>query len=412
MRGQRLRILSCTLVLLFLGDTAAGAEPVLPRVHERLRTGQPLKIVCLGDSVTGIYYHTGGRRAYPEMLPLALQKVFPEAAVAVINAGISGNSTRDGLRRLDKDVLAHKPNLVTVMFGLNDCARLPIDEYRTNLITIIHKCRAIDADVMLCTPNGVLETTGRPVKKIREYGDVMHTIAREEKVAYCDVFAAYQAFQKHDEKAWRLLLSDEIHPNMDGHKLTACEICQAITGRSVTLNDVGPLQPAVPRIRARIKAGEPIKILAMPPYDTIIGPVLRKLAPAARVEISTWPTADRNLHRIEKDAEPVRKKGVDLVLIAVPASASATSEEQTIRSWSWILNWSLSFGLQQWDVVGISAAVANDHLTPEERMRDEFARRMLRAQDLSMIERPTGRDASAEQILTDWLRQQLTDAAK
>ena len=56
-------------------------------------------IVCLGDSVTGVYYHTGGHRAWPEMLELALRQIHPGAAIHVINAGISGHTTTDGLLR-------------------------------------------------------------------------------------------------------------------------------------------------------------------------------------------------------------------------------------------------------------------------------------------------------------------------
>jgi len=39
------------------------------KTAEKLKANQPVKIVCLGDSVTGVYYHTGGRRAYPRCWP-------------------------------------------------------------------------------------------------------------------------------------------------------------------------------------------------------------------------------------------------------------------------------------------------------------------------------------------------------
>ncbi|MFO0007714.1 MAG: SGNH/GDSL hydrolase family protein, partial [bacterium] len=79
--------------------------------------------MCLGDSVTGIYYHTGGRRAWPELLQVGLQRALPGREVAVINAGISGNTVADGLARLQRDVLDHQPQIVTISFGLNDLAR-------------------------------------------------------------------------------------------------------------------------------------------------------------------------------------------------------------------------------------------------------------------------------------------------
>jgi lysophospholipase L1-like esterase len=398
-----------TASLACCGDVPSAA---LPKVGGRLANGQPVKIVCLGDSVTGVYYHTGGRRAYPEMLPIAVRKVFPGADVSVVNAGVIGDATVNALKRLEKDVLAHRPHLVTVMFGLNDLVRVPLDDFRANLTAIIRKCRAIGAEVLLCTPNGVLETPGRPVKKLFDYCEALRKVAREEQVPVCDCYAAYEKVRKRDYSSWRLLLSDEIHPNMDGHKITAEEITRSITGQSVSLKDVGPPEPAIPRTLARLKAGEPVRVLAMPPYDALIGPALKQLDPSAQVEVSPWPTAGRTLAQIEQDARPVRKRAVDLVLIAVPSSASAESEEQTIRSWSWILNWSLSFAHQQWDVVGILPAVAKADLTTEERRKESFARQMIRAQDLTWIERRPGDDSSAEKILAEWLREQGKSRAR
>ena len=65
---------------------AAAEAPVLPEFGARLTAGQPVKVVCLGDSVTGVYYHTGGRRAYPEMLALALRQAVPAAQLQHVRA--------------------------------------------------------------------------------------------------------------------------------------------------------------------------------------------------------------------------------------------------------------------------------------------------------------------------------------
>lgn len=63
-------------------DGAPG-DPVTPaviRTAELLRAGiDPVRIVCLGESVTGVYYRTGGRRAYPEMVQVALKRLYPNA---------------------------------------------------------------------------------------------------------------------------------------------------------------------------------------------------------------------------------------------------------------------------------------------------------------------------------------------
>lgn len=390
---------------------ANGAPLGLRQTPARLRAGQPVKVVCLGDSVTGVYYHSGGRRAYPEMLGLALQTAYPQAQVTVVNAGISGNTSADGLRRLQADVLDERPDLVTVMFGLNDITRVPLAEVRANLGQVIERCRAAGAEVLLCTPNSVLETPERPLARLVEFCGVLHEIALQYQVPVCDVYAAYEALRERAPLAWRLLLSDEIHPNMAGHKLTAETLCRTICGQDISLQAAEPPQPALPRTQALLQAGRPVRVLAMPPYDALIGPALRALVPSAQVEVRSWPTAAQTLAEIETAAKAVRQAPPDLVLIAVPLAVTprvSAPAEAAIRAHGWILNWSLSFGLQEWDVVAIAPAVLGTGLSPAEQESDAFACRQIRAQDLNLIARPAHDSAPPEQILRDWLRARLT----
>ena len=116
------------------------------------------------------------------------------------------------------------------------------------------------------------------------------------------------------------------------------------------------------------------------------------------------------LAEIEESAKRIRTAPPDLVLVAIPAAVTpnaASPPEEAIRSYTWILNWSLSFGLQQWDVVGIAPSVLKAQLNPDERLAEEFARRQILAQDLSLLARPDGVTAPAEIVLENWLREQL-----
>lgn len=401
-----LRILAA--VVLGLVVTTAGA--IEPCVVKKLAAHRPVKIVCLGDSVTGVYYHTGGRRAYPEMLQLALKQAWPGAEATVVNAGISGNTTVDALKRLDRDVLSHAPDLVTVMFALNDMVRVPLADFEANLVEIIRRCRAAGAEVLLCTPNSVIDTPHRPVSRLVEYCDGTKRVAERQQASVCDVYAAYEALRTRDPLAWRLLLSDEIHPNMDGHKLTAQTICRSTIDREVSLASTGPPLPAMPKLQVLVAEGKPLRVLAMPPHDKLIKPALEAVIPAAKVEVRSWPTADQSLAQLEQTAKQVRSAPPDLVLVAVPLAVTPDVQsppEEAIRAYRWVLNWSLSFGLQQWDVVGIAPSVLQADLTPEEKRRDDFARRMIRAQDLSLIARQDNDTSPSEQILQSWLRDQL-----
>lgn len=387
-------------------------QPVtVTATREKLAAGEPVTVVCLGDSVTGIYYHTGGLRAYPEMLQLALQTTYPQAHVTVRNAGISGNRTGDGLQRLAQDVLEHQPDLVTVMFGLNDLTVLTLADFRANLVELIQRCRAAGAEVLLCTPNSVLPTPARPVPKLAEYCAAIRQVADVEQVPLCDVYATYEAVHERDPRAWRLLLSDEIHPNMDGHKLTAETLSQAITGQCVSLREIGPPRPALPKTRSLVAAGQPVRVLAMEPLDQLTAPVFHAVLPGVTVDVQRWPTADQSLAQLEEAAKAVRSDPPDFVLIAVPAAVTPaldSASDASISTYSWILNWSLSFGRQEWDVVAVAPSVLTADPSSSDQAADAFACHLIRAQDLHLVTRPDDDHSPPGQIIENWLRAQWT----
>src|SRR5436190_6181376 len=178
---SRALILYCIAVACSVGSAAAD-QPKVDAVLKRLASGEPTRIVCFGDSVTGAYYHTGGERAWCDMLGLAIQRVFPQSHPEMINAGISGNTTAAGLARMEKDVIAKQPHLVVVMFGMNDVARASLDDFVGNLSTIVRRSHASGAAVILCTPNTVYENAGRPIAKLAELSERVRKLAKEQGV--------------------------------------------------------------------------------------------------------------------------------------------------------------------------------------------------------------------------------------
>ncbi|HLQ44457.1 MAG TPA: hypothetical protein VK137_07000, partial [Planctomycetaceae bacterium] len=201
--------------------------------------------------------------------------------------------------------------------------------------------------------------------------------------------------------AWRLTMSDEIHPNMDGHKLMAQELCRAITGQQVSLADVGPPAPVMAKTLALLKQSKPVRVLAMPPFDMLISPALKQLHPAATIEVTAWPTDGKSLAELERDAnQKVRAMKPDLVLLAVPRAASADPDEDFVKSYTWIMNWSLSFGHQEWDCVAIHPSVA---FPGPAAPRDDLVRRLVKAQHLDLIDRNPNDHESAEAVFGRWL---------
>lgn len=362
----------------------------------------PRKIVCIGDSVTGVYYHTGGRRAYPEMLEVGLRQLYPDAAITVVNAGISGETTQDGLRRFERDVLNQKPDLVTISFCLNDVTRVPPEVYRANLESLIQQCQEHQSQVVLCTPNAVIDTAPRPISKLDTYCEILRDVARQKSVPVCDQYQAGTRFKTRAPWAWRLTLSDEIHPNMDGHKRMAEELCRTIAGKMISLDPVGPPSPSLPRLRLLLKQSKPIRVLAVPPYDSLIERAIKLLQPDASVEVTAWPAHEQTITAWEQQANKlVRSLKPDLVVLTVPREAVAATDEQFVRSFSWTMNWSLSFGLQEWDCVVVHPSVTEPGAVGP---RDELFRHLVHAQDLDLIDRPKDDQSTTSELFSKWLR--------
>lgn len=364
---------------------------------------EPVRIVCVGDSITGVYYHSGGLRAYPEMLQIALQKLHPQTKITVRNAGISGDTSKGGLARLERDVLAHKPHLVTVMFGMNDLVRVPVADFIANMKQIIQRCRDADAEVVLCTQNSIVDSPQRPVTKLEEYSQAIRDLAKAESLGLADCHAAFEAVRAKDPLEWNLLLSDAIHPNMDGHKLFAETIARTITGQGISIRDEPPPPNLLAHTLKLLGEGKPVTVVAMPPYDQYIGTAFKKLQPEAHITVKPWPTEGKTLAELENAAKAVRAMKPDLVIIAVPPSLHEQSPQDFHQHYSWIMNWSLSFGRQEWDVIVAPPSTAKPQLAEAEEQHERLARRLIKAQDLSMIERVADDAAPLPELLANWV---------
>jgi acyl-CoA thioesterase-1 len=103
-------------------------------------------LVCFGDSLTAGYGADPGQ-SYPDYLQADLDAMGYK--YRVVNEGISGNTTKDGVVRLG-GIVSLKPAVVVVEFGGNDGLRgLPIEDSRANLDRIIATLKASGARVVL-----------------------------------------------------------------------------------------------------------------------------------------------------------------------------------------------------------------------------------------------------------------------
>jgi len=153
------------------------------------------KIVMFGDSLTFGY----GVYAKDSITSLIEQKT----GVKTINSGLNGDTTRWALKRIEKDVLRHNADIVTILFGSNDCA--PSDyyyvtpyEFEQNMRKMIEVIESVNpkVQVVLITVPPVDDTVFMPYttnSRIIPYNDIIRKIAEEKYLPLCDL-SAYLIF--------------------------------------------------------------------------------------------------------------------------------------------------------------------------------------------------------------------------
>jgi acyl-CoA thioesterase-1 len=193
--------ISLLFALIFL--ITGCKKPVMLRNADSPHHG----IVCFGDSITAGYGSTEGND-YPSIL----KRSIPEEPV--INAGKNGDTSKDGLIRLQQDVLSHKPRIVIVEFGGNDfLQKIPVEQTLANIETITEQIQQSGAAVIL------LEIKIHPIKDLYIAG--FQRIARN-KQALLLPHILKGILTNPSVK------SDIIHPNDKGYQIVAERVLRAI----------------------------------------------------------------------------------------------------------------------------------------------------------------------------------------
>ncbi|MCM8771369.1 MAG: GDSL-type esterase/lipase family protein [Candidatus Omnitrophica bacterium] len=165
-----------------------------------------VNIICFGNSITQGQGANPGHD-YPALLSQKLD-------LPVINAGVSGDTTRDALARVQKDVLEKNPRLVIVEFGGNDFLQgLPKEETLSNIERIVGLIQQQGAIVVLAQVRAGLWQD--------EYLAGFRRIARQRKALLVPNILGGILFNPD-------LKSDQIHPNDAGYALIAEKIYRAI----------------------------------------------------------------------------------------------------------------------------------------------------------------------------------------
>ncbi|MFO1254391.1 MAG: arylesterase [Sphingomonadaceae bacterium] len=224
MKWKSLALLATPLVL------AGCQQETQPARHENLaQSGKPAEtapqadeqvILALGDSLFAGYGLEPGQ-SYPAHLETALRA--EGRKVRIVNAGVSGDTTADGLQRIDFVLksLPAKPALAIVSLGGNDMLRgVSPAETRRNLEAILAKFKAAGVPVlllgMLAAPNLGADYAGR-------FNPIYPALAKKHGARLVPFFLQPLIGRP------QLVQADHIHPTLQGIDLLVADTLDNVT---------------------------------------------------------------------------------------------------------------------------------------------------------------------------------------
>ncbi len=228
-----LRRLACCAALLFVVGVAtsqpatndlpsslsAAPEPLAGIRAILADKAHPLTWVFTGDSITHGAKHTHGSRTYVEHFAERVRWELGRVQDIVINTGISGDKADGILRTFEWRIARFKPDVVSIMIGMNDCARGPEKraEFRTNLVQLIRQTRALGAVPILHTQNTTEASAAKERGDLPAYAAIVAEVAREQNTVLVDHWQHWQSASQ-DPQLLKRWLNDPIHPNARGHR--------------------------------------------------------------------------------------------------------------------------------------------------------------------------------------------------
>ena len=223
---------------------------MIESIVNKFRTKNVITAVFLGDSVTAGYFESSKDKmhskanhdmVYHNRLKKILNFYFPEKIINIINSGIGGQTSTQGLQRIEEDVISHNPDFVVVCFGLNDASR-PVERYIENMSAIFEELTKRKIDVIYMTPNmlntavvrDILPEIAKAKAELQNSGQMdIHMeagrkTAKQYNIPICDCYNYWKTLNSIGIDTNRLLANGINHPVEQMHWLFAAKLFDTI----------------------------------------------------------------------------------------------------------------------------------------------------------------------------------------
>jgi len=233
----------CTLLLIFFCLTT---DTLLAQSAFYLKDGD--RVVFYGDSITE-------QRLYTTFTETYVLTRFPQLKVSFIHSGVGGDRVTGGWAgeidlRLNRDVFAHKPTVMTIMLGMNDGSYRAFDEeifntYKTGYRHIMESVKSHfpELRLTLIQPSPFDDVTRPPDFEggynsvLVRYGQFVKELAEREKQTVANlnmsVVAALEKAKAANGELAKKIIEDRVHPGPAGQLLMAAALLKAWNGPSV-----------------------------------------------------------------------------------------------------------------------------------------------------------------------------------
>ena len=180
----------------------------LARVKAKLRKGEPIRIVTMGDSLTDPRHHANRKTNWPTLLTEKLK------GATVTNPAIGGTQLRQNLVLMPRWLAeTPRPDLVTVWFGGNDWeSGMRGPEFERSCIEAVRRIRqATGAEVVLMTT-----APSADAHRTEPLAVAVRSAAKAENAALLEIAADWVALPKAEREG--LFISDKVHLSPAGHQ--------------------------------------------------------------------------------------------------------------------------------------------------------------------------------------------------
>lgn len=201
-----------------------------------------VRIVAIGSSSTQGYGVTSPGNSYPAQVLKRLGVTLPGVDIVVFNRGVGGQDTDAMADRVERDVIAEKPDLVIFQAGTNAALRrIPVERFRRRLDVGIERSRAGGADVVLMDLQYAPAVISLPDEET--YVTAMREAALHHGAGLFQRFNITKSWYDKDNMTWSdFMTSDGLHLNDFGQKCIGKLVAKAIE-RIVITRATGSIQP-------------------------------------------------------------------------------------------------------------------------------------------------------------------------